>query len=108
MVHPNSKANLAPPWPKGTSGNPGGRAKGIQLQTLLIQALTADDNNLAKKVVMAGIEQALDGNAPIWKEIWDRVDGKVKDRLISEVRQIIQVEIPGEIKDDETKGDDDG
>lgn len=29
-IHPNSRANLRPPWQKGESGNPAGRRKGCR------------------------------------------------------------------------------
>lgn len=57
------------PWPKGVSGNPGGRPKTVQrLKALLEPHL----DEIAAKV----IEQAKAGDLPALKEYLDRLVGK--------------------------------
>ena len=76
-------------WKPGQSGNPGGRPKGkVSLTRLLEQALEetrcGDRDNpggrtSAQCIVEAMIIHAVKGNPAYMKEIFDRIEGKVKE-----------------------------
>ncbi len=67
----------------GQSGNPAGRPPG-PLTALLRDTLNANDGELIESLVRKAIDKALSGNFRYFKEIMDRVDGKVTDRLEDE------------------------
>lgn len=79
--------NLGPPWPKGVSGNPGGRTNrtpfadayrkfarmsGKQLESLDTRKLTG-----AELVALAQLKAAMGGKTPPAVEAADRAEGKV-------------------------------
>jgi hypothetical protein len=70
-------------WKKGQSGNPGGRPKGESLQAILRRRLGEEHNGktIAEIVVDAMIKAAAQGNSAHMKELWDRVEGKVAERM---------------------------
>jgi len=72
---PPNIQNLRPPWPKGTSGNTGGRPK-KPLQAALETEL-ASKPELLRAMVQKGLKMALEGDFRYWSAIWDRLDGKV-------------------------------
>lgn len=75
-------ANLRPPWKKGQSGNPGGRPKGsVNLTNRLRAALSKNDGQLADIVVKKLIHEAAKGKFNHLHEIFDRIDGKVTQRI---------------------------
>ena len=63
-------------WQPGESGNPAGRPPKQPLKAALLAHLD-DEPDLAKRLVRAGIERALAGDFRYWKELFDRLDGKV-------------------------------
>lgn len=63
------------PWPKGTSGNTGGRPK-KPLQIALEAELDAKPE-LLRAMVQRGLKMAIEGDFRYWSAIWDRLDGKV-------------------------------
>jgi hypothetical protein len=83
------------PWPKGVSGNPGGRPKKTAvtdaLRGLLAQVAPGDKEGrtCAEAVAEVLIKQALLGNAQAAREIMDRTEGR--SRVASEFP-------PGEIR----------
>ena len=82
------------PFKKGQSGNPGGRPKSAVSVTAHIRAKLAKyaklpDGRRVKRIDALAekiIEQALAGDTQMIKLVWERVDGKVADRLKIEDR----------------------
>lgn len=76
---------LRPPWPKGVSGNPGGRPQGIKLTNLLLSILEEPTRSgkitKAELLMRQVVRQAILGNTALVKEIIERSDGKVPDRI---------------------------
>ena len=79
-MHPSSLANLKP-WPKGVSGNPGGRPKGSSVTAHLLRMLAANDGQLAERIAEIIIERALQGDFKFAKEVVDRADGTIAQRV---------------------------
>jgi len=73
--------NLAPMWRPGQSGNPGGRPKGASLTNRLRKALDANDGQLAEVVVKVLLREAAKGKYQHLREVLDRVEGKVVQRV---------------------------
>lgn len=73
--HPNSRKNLLAPWPKGKSGNPGGRPK-ADVARLIAQAILEENQEAAYHALGDAL---LKGNAYVFKELSDRAYGKVKE-----------------------------
>jgi hypothetical protein len=71
------------PWKPGQSGNPNGRPKKVVTDFILAD-LTANDSQAARALARVGLKKALEGDFRYFKEILDRVEGKVPDRLINE------------------------
>ena len=76
-VHKNSLANLRPkPWPKGKSGNPGGRPHDVAAE---IARNVIEEN---KAAIYNGLaERAIEGNAYTFKELAERGYGKLKEHV---------------------------
>jgi len=80
-------SGLPPPvhtrWKKGQSGNPGGRPKGESLVALMRRVLEREHNGRPLMEVLAErlVKEALAGKFPFAKEVLDRVEGKVQDKL---------------------------
>jgi hypothetical protein len=64
----------------GESGNPQGRPPG-PLTASLREALDADDGKMIETLAQVAIDKAKAGDFRYFREIMDRVDGKVTDRL---------------------------
>ena len=84
----NEKPHKAPwlkqyEFKKGQSGNPGGRPKGVSLQSALRERLAAGESGdkLVESLVNVALREALRGDFRFWNSIIERVDGKVADRL---------------------------
>jgi len=80
------RSGMVPPidsrWKKGQSGNPGGRPKGsVNLTNRLRAALSRNDGQLADLVVKKLIHEAAKGKFNHLHEIFDRIDGKVTQRI---------------------------
>lgn len=74
----------------GRSGNPGGRAKGRSLTAIVREVL--ESNTLGGKPIPQGktvaevlgdviVKEALKGKFTFAKEVWDRTEGKVSDKV---------------------------
>jgi hypothetical protein len=71
--HPNSRANLLAPYPKGVSGNPGGKPR-VDVSAIIARAILEGN----QEAVYQGLAKALiKGNAYVFKELSDRAYGKV-------------------------------
>lgn len=70
--NPNPRTDhLRPPWPKGVSGNPGGRPKKLFSQAME-KALTPDR---ADRILATLLAQAEQGNLEAAKLLWGRLEG---------------------------------
>lgn len=89
-----SKEQNLTPWPKGVSGNPKGLPKGtIQLKTLFrrvmdheISGMDKETGEILKKksiewVIKKHLMKALSGDMAAIKEVYDRYDGKVAQKI---------------------------
>jgi hypothetical protein len=65
----------------GKSGNPMDRPTERPLTASLREALDANDGELIEMLVQVAVEKAKEGNFRYFKEIMDRVDGKVTDKV---------------------------
>lgn len=75
-MHPNSLKNLKPPFPPGTNGYNQGR---MSLTERLRHQLAKEQGKQAEALVQAAIEGALKREPTPFKEVWDRVDGRLQD-----------------------------
>lgn len=78
--HPNSRKNLLAPWPKGTSGNPGGKPR-VDVAALIARAILEENQEAAYKALGAAL---MKGNAYVFKELAERAYGKMKDSAVIE------------------------
>lgn len=82
--HPGSE-NLKPPWKPGECGNLKGKPKGKHLKTLLLEFFAETEPKTKKTFeqlfIKGGVLHAIKGNGPIWKEIFNRIDGKVEENI---------------------------
>ena len=73
-MHPNSLKNLeATKYKPGQNGNP---KPGQSLKARLLNVL-ADNPKMVEDIVLSTIEGAIKRESVPFKELWDRVDGKV-------------------------------
>lgn len=89
------------------SGNPGGRPKGESITARLRKILDSEyrDGKTARECIVDTIVKEVLGpsgkygfNTPLLKEIWERVEGKVQDKL--EVTEIQKIEyVPAKEKE---------
>jgi hypothetical protein len=72
-----SPQNLVAPWPKGVSGNPGGRPKN-DVGREIARAVLEGNREAAYEALARAL---LKGNAYVFKELTDRAYGKVSDKM---------------------------
>jgi len=77
MPTPPKEAQFKP----GESGNPKGRPKGTSIQAIIRRIVSENEGEIAEALVKSAIKNALKGDYRFWKEILDRVDGKVPEAL---------------------------
>lgn len=70
------------PWPKGLSGNPGGRPKRKPIEEELLRLIDEragpkDGRTHARKIAEAVLKAAGQGNVKAFVAVAERVDGKV-------------------------------
>jgi hypothetical protein len=96
-VEKQSKLNPIPnskPFPKGVSGNPNGRPKGLRNRSTIVrkwlEAIYSKTNPISGKtetlqiqdhIVISLIGKALKGDVPAFKELMDSGHGKIIDGL---------------------------
>jgi len=78
-MNPNSLRNLKPPYPKGVSGN-ANSGNGYSLTSELKHTLR--NRELRKQIVASAIEGAILREPAPFKEVWERVDGKVPENTL--------------------------
>ena len=80
--HPNSRANLRPiPWKPGQSGNPKGESLTSCLQRFIDKPLSPPlpDAPAKEQIVYATLEGAILREPTPFREVWDRLEGKVAE-----------------------------
>ena len=65
----------------GECGNPKGRPKDRPLTDALREMLEANEGKGIADLAAVGFRKAKAGDHRFWKEVMDRIDGKVADRL---------------------------
>ncbi len=90
--HPNSVAALARVGAKKgePSRNPTGRPKGRSLTVMLRQAVDEElptGQSVGEAIIVMATKMARAGQFAYFKEIFDRLDGKVPDRVLNEMTQ---------------------
>ena len=90
MPPPNSLANLAPPFPPGVNGQIAtGRVKGYSLKARLRDSLDKKlvaptaDSPAVEHLIHSTIEGAIAREPTPFKEVWDRIDGRVEERHVN-------------------------
>lgn len=73
--HRRNTSGLKPPWPKGVSGNPGGRPAGRPISDELMEALVGPNGKL-KSIVAAIVKKACKGDTKAFDSIANRIEGK--------------------------------
>jgi hypothetical protein len=111
-VEKQSKLNPIPnskPFPKGVSGNPNGRPKGIRNRSTIVrewlEAIYSKTNPITGKtetlqiqdhIVISLIGKALKGDVPAFKELMDSSFGKIPDKLLAENKNTFQSDLTQE------------
>lgn len=75
--HRRNTAGLREPWPKGVSGNPGGRPKGASLLAEIQLLLSGKDGKERRASAKAFVEELKRGSIQHAKEIIEREEGSV-------------------------------
>ena len=78
MAEEQQKSRHPSWWPKGVSGNPGGRRKGTSVTALLRAAL---DEGGAEKLAEVILARASDGDSKLIQILLDRAEGPVRQDL---------------------------
>lgn len=87
------------PFKKGQSGNPKGRPKGTSITSRLKKLCEQAEGQGYEAIAQAMFKAAMKGDFRFCKEIIDRIDGKIPDKVESdnETKIIIEYQKP-EIK----------
>jgi len=85
-------------WKPGQSGNLGGRPKGTGITQRIINLLGENDGKGADAFVRAGVQAALSGDYRFWEHIYNRVEGKIPERLAGHdggplVREVVGISV---------------
>jgi hypothetical protein len=68
-------------WKKGESGNPAGRPKSKPITAALKAMLDKDDGKAIKAVAAKALQMALKGDFRYYKEMMERIEGKVTESI---------------------------
>jgi len=69
------------PWKPGQSGNPKGRTKGASITDRIRAMLEADGGKAMEAVAEVFLKECRLGKFPFAKEIIDRIDGKISEKI---------------------------
>ncbi len=96
-VTERQRANLRP-FPKGTSGNPGGQPKGLSTEgiTTLVRRLIEENPKGSKKthkelIARTIIEKMEAGDARILSDFLDRAEGAAPLKVLSDQKIVIEI-----------------
>ena len=107
--HPNSRANLAPPFPKGVSGNPGGRPKllGDSYKAMLARVNETDPQKRtnAELIANAALVAALGGDVSAMREIRSATEGDAVTVTGNMTQNVFSHEIIAGLVTDRPKSD---
>lgn len=110
--HPNSLANLRPPWKPGESGNPTGLTKDGRYahspRRVLEDKLHAQGGRRLHRLVEVWLKHANKGSAKHLEMILDRLDPLERDKAASAGRVImrgVRLELPGGAKVELVEGE---
>jgi hypothetical protein len=111
-VEKQSKLNPVPnskPFPKGVSGNPNGRPKGLRNRSTIVREwleatesmknpITGQSEKLAQYdiITLALIQKARKGDVQAFKELMDSSFGKIPDKLLAENKNTFQSDLTQE------------
>jgi hypothetical protein len=76
-------------FPKGTSGNPGGRPKKHSL-TAAIEAELDANPEMLKELAQRSLKEALKGDFRFWAALLERLDGKVNNSVEIDTKRTLQ------------------
>lgn len=79
-------------WKPGQSGNPDGRPPSRPIAAEIKKLLEKNDWAALKAIAKKGLAKAKAGDFRFWKELMDRVDGKVLEQL--ELTQPVEDPLP--------------
>ena len=99
--NPNNMENLRN-WKPGQSGNPKGRLKQKPMTDALKALMDKDDGAAIKVLIQKAYDEAKGGDFRYFKEIMDRIDGKVIEQIELNADVNVQ-ELPGLTAKDLTK-----
>jgi len=68
-------------WPKGVSGNPGGKRRGESVTSRIRKLLQENGGERARQVANIIVTLAEQGDVPMIKELLNRTEGKVPERI---------------------------
>jgi hypothetical protein len=80
------------PFKKGESGNPGGRPKGRGLTSYLREFAEADNDAAKKDIALKILDKAKAGDPKFVEMVWERLDGKVPDKVENDTLMRVLVE----------------
>lgn len=86
MANPNGNPQNLKSWKPGQSGNPNGRPKRKSFIELLHEHIETQDSEL--ELLKVFHQMLLSSNTYAWKEYLERRDGKVKDELEIDEKQM--------------------
>jgi hypothetical protein len=111
-VEKQSKLNPVPnskPFPKGVSGNPNGRPKGLRNRSTIVREwleatesmknpITGQSEKLTQYdiITLALIQKARKGDVQAFKELMDSSFGKIPDKLLAENKNTFQSDLTQE------------
>ena len=95
MANPTGNPRNLRHFPQGTSGNPGGRPRGLSITRLVREELarpSPGDSSVsnAERVAARVVERAAAGDPVFVKLVWEYVDGRPSDAMGRTLEELIQ------------------